>query len=131
MGKFKQIKKFIYIKIRTKIKQRNNESSKLREENSNVIRKKSSIKDSKNFYSFNFFNKLCIKNVLPLKKRIFISIAEEIISNKISIENIMEMSIKLEILKNFTLTEEESKHFDKIPLFSLNDHFNGNYSISI
>ena len=44
-------------------------------------------------------------------------------------ENILEISIKLEIFRKMILDEEQSKKLDNIPLFKLEDHLTENYKI--
>jgi len=44
-------------------------------------------------------------------------------------ENILEITIKLQILRHLLLDEEISKQLDKLPLFKLNDHLIQNYKI--
>jgi len=83
----------------------------------------------KNIAEFNFFNKFCITAFLPKKKKTFLSFAEKIIDRKLSMENILEITIKLEILRHLLLDEEESKQLDKLPLFKLKDHLEENYKI--
>ena len=89
----------------------------------------STIKSIKYVSEFNFCNKLCISACLPKKKKTFISIAMKIINRKLSVENILEITIKLQILKNLLLNEEESEQFDKIPLFKLKDHLGEKYKL--
>ena len=44
-------------------------------------------------------------------------------------ENILEITIKLQILRHLLLDEEISKQLDKLPLFKLKDHLTENYKI--
>jgi hypothetical protein len=44
-------------------------------------------------------------------------------------ENILEITIKLQIMRNLLLIEEQSKLFDKLPSFTLIDHLSENYKI--
>ena len=44
-------------------------------------------------------------------------------------ENILEISIKLQIIRNLLLNEEQSKQLEKLPLFKLKDHLKENYKI--
>ena len=83
----------------------------------------------KSISEFHFCNKFCINAFLPKKKKTFLSIAEQIIDRQLSMENILEITIKLQILKHLLLTEEQSKKIDKIPLFKLIDHLQENYKI--
>jgi len=78
---------------------------------------------------FHFFNKLCIRAFLPKRKKIFFSFAEKIVNKKLSLENLLEISIKFKILINLLLDEEQAKQLKKIPLFNMSDHLNENYKI--
>ena len=92
--------------------------------------KKEDIKENKTKNpKIHFFNKLCIWACLPKKKKIFLSLSKEIIYKKLSMENILEMSIKLQIIKNYIFDEELKKKLEKLPEFNLKDHFNECYTI--
>ena len=44
-------------------------------------------------------------------------------------ENILEISIKLQILRHLLLEEEESKQLDNLPIFKLKEHLEENYRL--
>ena len=94
-----------------------------------VIVKRKGTNSLQNVSEFHFFNKLCLRACLPNKKKTFLNFAEEIIDRKLSMENILEITIKLQILRHFVLKEEESKQLDNLPLFKLKDHLEENYKI--
>ena len=66
---------------------------------------------------------------LPRNKKLFFDISQKIIDKKLSLENLMEISIKLEILNNFILNEEERIKIKNNILFKLEDHLKENYLI--
>ena len=66
---------------------------------------------------------------LPKKKKTFFSFADQIINRKLSMENILEITIKLKIFRNLLLEEEELKQIDNLPLFKLKDHLAENYRL--
>lgn len=72
---------------------------------------------------------MCPILFLSKKKKKFLEIAVEIINKKLSVENILELSIKFEILKNKAINEEEIKILNKLPLFKINDHLKEDYKI--
>ena len=80
-------------------------------------------------FGFNFFNKLCIRALLPKKKRSFLNISKEIIDSKLSMENILEMTIKLQIINNYLFNQGQNNPLEKLPEFNLEDHLNENYNV--
>ena len=80
-------------------------------------------------HKFHFFNKLCIWACLPKKKKKFLSLSKNIIYKKLSMENILEMTIKLQIIKNYLFDEEQNKKLENLPEFNLLEHLNECYNI--
>lgn len=78
---------------------------------------------------FHFFNKICIRAFLPQKKKTFFLNSEKILTKKLSFENILELDIKFNVVKNLIFEEDEVKLIENIPLFTLNDHLNENYKL--
>lgn len=66
---------------------------------------------------------------LSNKKKKFLEIAGVIINKKLSVENILELTIKFHILKNKILDEEDKKYLKILPLFKITDHLNEDYNI--
>lgn len=98
------------------------EESKLEIEEKSIL-----IKDATKFH---FFNKFCIKAFLPKNKKNFFSFAASIIDEKLSMENILKMSIKNQIMRNLLLNEEQSKLLNSPHIFNLEDHLAHNYKLS-
>lgn len=59
----------------------------------------------------------------PLKKG-FIDLASEVIDNKLSVEYFLESSNNLELLKKFTLNQEQCENFNRMSLVPLKEQLN-------
>ena len=56
-------------------------------------------------------------------------VVENIIDRRLSMENILEMSMKLQILRQLILEDDQKRILDNPPPFSLEDHFKENFDI--
>jgi hypothetical protein len=102
------------------------ENSKNLEENR---QEKSNDNQFKNSSHFHFFNKLCHRAFLPQQKKSFFLTSQKVLNKKFSVENVLELDIKFQVVKNLIFEEDESKLIEHIPLFKLTDHLNENYKL--
>lgn len=80
------------------------------------IKKSVSRKEGKSIKYFSFLNTLCCKFCIinPIRQK-FIKLASKLVDKKLSIENILEVSNDLEILKKINLNDEQIYVFNDFP----------------
>ena len=57
------------------------------------------------------------------------NVIENILDRRLSVENILEISMKFQIVRFLILDEDQKKKLDNPPAFRLEDHLNENYDI--
>lgn len=75
-----------------------------------------SRKENKSIKYFSFLNTICCEFcIINPRRRKFVSLVNQLIDKKLSIENILDVSNDLEILKNINLNEEQLYGFNDLP----------------
>ena len=65
---------------------------------------------------FSFWNSFCFSSFICNKyKRNFVRIISQVIDKKLSVDHLLKISNNLEMLKEFTLNEEDLKTFNELP----------------
>ena len=94
-------------------------------ENHDKLEKITSRKENKSIKYFTFLNTICFQFCIinPLKKK-FLNIETKLVNKKISIENFLEVSNDLEILKKLTFSEEQFDLFSNYQHLSFKEQLN-------
>ena len=87
---------------------------KLERKKSRIVRKKT-MKNKK----FSFCDTFCCSGFIFNKtKRSFVKLISQVIDKKLSLEHLLKISNNLEMLKEYTLSEEEVINFNNLPPMS-------------